>query len=354
MTGAAVRVRGPRNHFPLVASPRYLFIAGGIGITPMLPMIAEAEAAGADWRLVYGGRKRASMAFVDELAAYGDKVTLVPEDECGMLDLDAELGVPQEGTLVYACGPTGLLDAVEKRCATWPPGSLHLERFAAKAARADRQHRIRAGAAALGADAVACPRTSRSSRCASRPASACVGSCLEGICGTCETEVVDGDVDHRDSVLNEEEREANEYMMICVSRCRSARLDAGPVTGTPERRPMMKAVTKPDPKLGVTATGYPRNAWYALAASEEVTDEPFGTRALDRPVVLYRDHRRIGGSAGRPRCAPALPVEPGPGGGRHHRVRLFRLRLRQATAPACGCRRRPRCRTAPRSQLSGV
>jgi ferredoxin len=51
-----------------------------------------------------------------------------------------------------------------------------------------------------------------------------VGSCLEGICGTCETVVVDGDVDHRDSVLNEEEREANEYMMICVSRCRSARL----------------------------------------------------------------------------------------------------------------------------------
>ena len=73
--GAEIRIRGPRNHFPLVASPRYLFIAGGIGITPILPMIAEAEAAGADWRLLYGGRERATMAFLDELAPYGDRVT---------------------------------------------------------------------------------------------------------------------------------------------------------------------------------------------------------------------------------------------------------------------------------------
>ena len=74
--GDAVRVRGPRNNFPLAPSPRYLFIAGGIGITPILPMIAAAEAAGADWRLVYGGRTAASMAFLDELAAYGDRVTV--------------------------------------------------------------------------------------------------------------------------------------------------------------------------------------------------------------------------------------------------------------------------------------
>jgi ferredoxin-NADP reductase len=71
--GSLVRVRGPRNHFPLVTSPRYLFIAGGIGITPLLPMIAEADASGADWRLFYGGRERASMAFLDELAQYGDR-----------------------------------------------------------------------------------------------------------------------------------------------------------------------------------------------------------------------------------------------------------------------------------------
>src|SRR5215217_9183150 len=93
--GSRVRVRGPRNHFPLVASSRYLFIAGGIGITPVLPMLAEAEAAGADWRLLYGGRERASMAFVDELARYGNRVTIVPQDEMGMLDLESVLGTPQ-------------------------------------------------------------------------------------------------------------------------------------------------------------------------------------------------------------------------------------------------------------------
>jgi ferredoxin-NADP reductase len=221
--GAVVRVRGPRNHFPLVASPRYLFIAGGIGITPMLPMIAEAEAAGADWRLVYGGRKRASMAFVDDLTAYGDKVTLVPEDERGMLDLDALLGVPQEGTLVYACGPTGLLDAVEKRCATWPPGSLHLERFSAKAAAPTGNTEFELVLQRSGLT-LPVPADQSVFEVCKQAGVSVVGSCLEGVCGTCETEVVDGDVDHRDSVLNEEEREANEYMMICVSRCRSARL----------------------------------------------------------------------------------------------------------------------------------
>ena len=130
--GATVTIRGPRNHFPLVAASTYLFIAGGIGITPMLPMIAQAEAAGADWRLLYGGRHRASMAFLPELAQYGDRVTVVPQDEAGFLDLDGVLGTPQEGTLVYCCGPEGLLSAVEAKCAKWPSGSLHLERFSAK------------------------------------------------------------------------------------------------------------------------------------------------------------------------------------------------------------------------------
>ncbi len=221
--GEQVRVRGPRNHFPLVASPRYLFIAGGIGITPMLPMIAEAEAAGADWHLLYGGRTRASMAFLDELAAYGEKVTLVPQDERGMPDLDAELGRAQEGTLVYACGPTGLLNAVEKRCATWPSGSLHLERFSAKAVAPNRNTEFALVLQRSGLT-LDVPADKSVYEVCRQAGVGVVGSCLEGICGTCETEVVDGDVDHRDSVLSEDEREANEYMMICVSRCRSAQL----------------------------------------------------------------------------------------------------------------------------------
>jgi ferredoxin-NADP reductase len=130
--GTRLPVRGPRNHFPLAASDRYVFIAGGIGITPLLPMIAQASAAGAQWALHYGGRRRASMAFLDELAEHGDRVSVWPEDERGMLDLASILGQPQPGTLVYACGPEGLLQAVEARCASWPAGSLHVERFAAK------------------------------------------------------------------------------------------------------------------------------------------------------------------------------------------------------------------------------
>ena len=85
--GDVVGVAGPRNNFPLVPSESYLFVAGGIGITPLLPMIAQADLLGADWRLLYGGRRRASMAFLDELAAYGDRVQVVPQDEHGLLDL---------------------------------------------------------------------------------------------------------------------------------------------------------------------------------------------------------------------------------------------------------------------------
>ena len=102
----------------------------------------------------YGGRERASMAFIDELAQYGDRVTIVPQDEQGMLDLDSVLGTPQHDTLVYCCGPEGLLAAVEKFCENWPPGSLHLERFARQAAGADGGggFGVRAGAATLRSD----------------------------------------------------------------------------------------------------------------------------------------------------------------------------------------------------------
>jgi len=223
--GASVTIRGPRNHFPLVGASSYLFIAGGIGITPMLPMIAQAQAAGADWRLLYGGRHRASMAFLPELAQYGGRVTVVPQDEAGFLDLDGTLGTPQEATLVYCCGPEGLLSAVEAKCASWPPGSLHLERFSAKpqqtSAVADETFELVLQQTGV----TVTVRPDQSVFQAALEAGANVlGSCMEGVCGTCETEVVEGDVDHRDSVLNDDERASNEFMMICVSRCKSKRL----------------------------------------------------------------------------------------------------------------------------------
>jgi ferredoxin-NADP reductase len=222
--GSSVRARGPRNHFPVVSSARYLFIGGGIGITPLLAMIYEVDAAGAEWELYYGGRRRESMAFVDELGRFGDRVHLVPENERGFLDLDAILGRPRPGTLVYACGPEGLLSAVEQRCAPWPAGSLHLERFAAR--KTDHPGTESSFEVVLqnSGKTLEVPADKSIFEVVRAAGVSVLGSCLEGICGTCETEVLDGDVDHRDSVLDDEERASNEVMMICVSRCTGPRL----------------------------------------------------------------------------------------------------------------------------------
>jgi ferredoxin-NADP reductase len=222
--GARIRVRGPRNHFALQPSARYLFIAGGIGITPILPMIADAEARGAQWRLLYGGRSTGSMAFTDELARFGDKVTLWPQDRLGLLDLDAELAVPQAGLLVYCCGPEPLLAAVEERCAHWEPAALHVERFQkreveALAPVAEFEVELRRS------DLVLRVPPDRSIIEVVEEAEVDVfSSCLEGVCGSCETAVLGGVPDHRDSVLSPADREAGQYMMICVSRSRTPRL----------------------------------------------------------------------------------------------------------------------------------
>jgi len=223
--GAPVRVRGPRNHFALAPAPRYLFIAGGIGITPILPMIDQAVRAGAEWRLLYGGRRRASMAFLDELAVHGDRVEVVPEDERGRLDLDAALGVSGSGTLVYCCGPEALLAAVEERCAAWPAGSLHVERFAARpqepGTAPGSSFEVRLERSGL---TLTVPPDRSILEVCQEAGLDMPASCREGICGTCETAVLDGAPDHRDSVLSDEERESGEMMMLCVSRSRSARL----------------------------------------------------------------------------------------------------------------------------------
>ncbi len=222
--GSSVRVRGPRNNFALLPAARYLFVAGGIGITPILPMTAAAEAAGADWTLLYGGRTRGSMAFTRRLAAYGDKVTVAPADETGLLDLASYLADPAPGTLVYCCGPEPLLNAVEERCGSWPAGALHVERFAAKAAdpeAASDAFELELARSGLTLTVAAGRSILRTVEDAGVQV---LYSCTEGTCGTCETDIVEGEADHRDSVLTAEEQAANETMMICVSRCRGPRL----------------------------------------------------------------------------------------------------------------------------------
>jgi ferredoxin-NADP reductase len=222
--GDTVRVRGPRNNFELVSSPRYLFIAGGIGITPILPMIAAATSAGAGWHLLYGGRRRASMAFLSELARYGDRVTVAPQDETGLLDLDSVLGVPRPGTLVYCCGPEPLLAAVEQRCQDWPPRSLHVERFSARPLTAPVRAEAFDVELARSELTLTIPPDRSILDVVEEAGVGALSSCAEGTCGTCETAVLDGLPDHRDSVLTREERAAGDCMMICVSRACTARL----------------------------------------------------------------------------------------------------------------------------------
>ncbi|MEO3788384.1 PDR/VanB family oxidoreductase [Actinocorallia sp. B10E7] len=221
--GDVVAVSRPRNHFELQPAPSYLFIAGGIGITPILAMIRAAERQSAEWRLLYGGRTLASMAFRDELSRHGDRVRLQPEDETGLLDLESALGTPLPGTLVYCCGPESLLTAVERHCQAWPGGSLHTERFTPRTDLDDS------------ADTAFEVEFRRSGVTAHVPTGTSVlavarehgidldSSCTSGVCGTCESKVIEGEPDHRDSVLTDSDRDEG-YFMPCVSRCRSGRL----------------------------------------------------------------------------------------------------------------------------------
>jgi ferredoxin-NADP reductase len=223
--GDQITVRGPRNHFTLSSSKRYQFIGGGIGITPLIPMIEAAEADGAEWSLTYGGRSRTSMAFLEELEPYGDRVTIWPQDDKGLIDLGSLVGEPTEDTLVYCCGPEALLNAVEKTCKRWPKGSLHIERFSAREVPEDN--------GALDTFEVVCKRSGRTFAIPrdrsiydvlDEAGLDVMASCQEGTCGTCEVEVLEGEPAHRDSVLDDDEKAANDYMMICVSRSKSEKL----------------------------------------------------------------------------------------------------------------------------------
>jgi ferredoxin-NADP reductase len=223
--GSTVRVRGPRNHFELAPADRYLFIAGGIGITPITGMIAEAEQRGTPWTLTYGGRTAASMAFAAELQdRYGERVTLVPQDEQGHIDLASLLGEPADGTLIYCCGPAPLLEAVEGAAAEWPEGSLRFERFTpAEQADLDTDQPFEVELA-LSDLVVTVPPGKSVLEAIDEAGVDVLSSCGEGTCGTCETAILAGRADHRDSVLTPQEKAENGSMMICVSRSAGPRL----------------------------------------------------------------------------------------------------------------------------------
>jgi len=221
--GEVIEADGPRNNFALVAAPSYVLVAGGIGITPVRAMARELDRRGADWRLLYCGRSRDRMAFAAELAAaHGDRVTLHADDEAGgPADLATYLEPAPAGALVYCCGPEPMLAAAAAAVAD--PALLRTERFRAAA--------TPAGGAAEAGFEVACS----AGRFPVRPGTSVLRtlldagldvpySCEEGICGSCETGVLSGTPDHRDSLLSAEEKAAGQTMLLCVSRCRTPEL----------------------------------------------------------------------------------------------------------------------------------
>ncbi|MER2535897.1 MAG: PDR/VanB family oxidoreductase [Rhizobiaceae bacterium] len=223
--GDTVRVTGPRNNFPLVPASPYLFIAGGIGITPMLSMVEAASAAGRDWRLVYCGRSETSMAFAQHLvSSAGDKVLLHTSDTHGLIDLSALIAASAPDTVVYCCGPSSMIDAVRENCSAWSPDRVHFERFTGSepvAADANSSFEVEFARSGL----VLTVPPDRSILAMAEDAGVDIdSSCQEGVCGTCETRVLSGTPDHRDSVLSARERAAGKTMMVCVSRSCSARL----------------------------------------------------------------------------------------------------------------------------------
>jgi ferredoxin len=190
-------------------------------------MAREAARAGVPWHLAYGGRTRASMPFVDEaLALPGGDVTLVPQDTDGLLPVaDVVARAARDGADVYCCGPAGLLDAVlAEGERALGPGRVHVERFTPVEVVPDGPDRaFEVEVASLGLT-VAVPADRTVLEALEDAGVQILSSCREGTCGTCELTVLDGAVDHRDSLLTAAEQAADDTMFPCVSRAAGARL----------------------------------------------------------------------------------------------------------------------------------
>lgn len=219
----------PRNNFPLAEDAAdTLLIAGGIGITPVLCMIRRLHALNRPWRLHYCTRTRRHAAFLDELLRLAGnqpervKVNFDGEQFGKMLDIAQVVNAERPDTHLYCCGPLPMLDAFERATAGRNPATVHLEYFAARSAPAT------AGGFEL--------ELRRSGKTLTVPpgktildvvmdAGVAVSySCSEGICGSCETKVLEGQPDHRDLVLSKEEQAAGKTMMICCSGCKGSKL----------------------------------------------------------------------------------------------------------------------------------
>ncbi|MBW0102709.1 PDR/VanB family oxidoreductase [Pseudonocardia sp. KRD291] len=235
LVGRRLLIRGPRNRFALEPAASYVFVAGGIGVTPLLAMVRHAVGEGTPWQLHLGGRRADTLAFTAELrrlaAASGGEVSLRSDDVDGSLPLADILAAAPAASAVYGCGPPGLLTALDEVAArTRPELPVRFERFAADpsggvddtvSVTGDGGFEVELAGTGetvpvpVGVSILEAVRTVRPD---------VMSSCEEGFCGTCETKVLEGTPVHRDTILTERERARGTSMMICVGSCSTARL----------------------------------------------------------------------------------------------------------------------------------
>ncbi len=222
--GDKLKVRGPRNHFRLDESCRKaIFMAGGIGVTPVSAMARRARELGIDYEFHYCGRSRQAMAMLDELTAlHGPRLHVHARDEGPRADFARIVGTPDGITQVYACGPARMIEGLEAACAEWPEDTLRVEHFSSQLGTLDpskeQPFTVELKDSGLTLDVPADQTLLTALRCANIDVQS---DCEEGLCGSCEVRVLAGDVDHRDVVLTRGEREANNRMMSCCSRARN-------------------------------------------------------------------------------------------------------------------------------------
>jgi ferredoxin-NADP reductase len=227
--GMQLQISAPRNNFALHEDATHsVLVAGGIGVTPLLCMAQRLRDLGKSFEFLYFARSRKSAAFIADIEALGAPVTWHFDDEQGgPPNLPALLGQRAVNATehYYACGPAVMLDNFEKTCATLGHTQAHIERFSAAEveASADAKASYTVELRTSGITFEVTPDTTLHKQLIASGVFIPF-SCEEGICGSCETRVLEGEVDHRDSILSPAERAANSVMMVCVSGCKSQRL----------------------------------------------------------------------------------------------------------------------------------
>jgi ferredoxin-NADP reductase len=226
--GDTLRIAEPRNNFPLdEAAKCSVLVAGGIGITPIWSVLQRLQEIGKPWKLFYAARTRQRMAFLPKLVElqtqYPDRVCLSFDHEPGysLLDLPMIVQLQAPGTHFYCCGPTGMLQAFEAATAKLDPAAVHIERFSSALPPAQGSFEV---CLAKSGRSFFVPPDKTILEVLLSAGLQVNRSCMQGVCGTCETHVLEGLPDHRDSVLSKRERESNKVMMICCSGARSDKL----------------------------------------------------------------------------------------------------------------------------------